>query len=766
MKPLTLPAIAMVALTFPLGLAAQETDIHKGNWISWRGPLQTGVSLESYDGGEFDPEPVWTDAISGQGTAVVYNGRLYTWGYRGAGPDLEEVIQARDEKTGEVIWERGTHDFISDTIYNRYSVGAAAVDPETENVIVATTYGLVTCYTKDGDIVWQHSMMERFGRLTFPNGRAGAPVIDDDIVIIRGVTSYWGANGPARDRFFGFDKKTGELLWQSVPGVGPPFLKDTSMSTPFLATHDGQRVFYAGTGCGNLVCVNVKNGTPLWRFQMSKGGINSSPIVLGDTLLGVHGKENIDTTEIGRMFALAIPTDLDNTGAVADPAGGAPRLPADVEIWRNPIEMFTSSPVLHDGKLYQLNKAGTLFCLDAESGKTHWELKLANSQLHASPTYVDGMLFVPMFPGELHVLDVTGDEPKTLHKLELDGNCIGSAAVCNGRVYVHTTEKLYCFQIKNEGITWAPAPEVEMPEAGEPAGLSVIPADVLITAGDSAKLRVAKVDAAGNFVGDGDAAAVDWSKFIPPTAKVKAEMDASIAGGQISSAANAALSAGAWKGTGDGLEGFLRGRVISNLPYKEDFEDYNLAAKPGGSVPDRAFDFPPLPWIGARLKWEVIENEGNKVLSKTLDRVLFQRSLSFIGHPDSTNYTIQADVMTDGSRRIKSTVGLINQRYIIALVGNSNILEVSSNHERIKESVPFSISANQWYTLKTRVDVAEDGSGVIRAKAWKKGEAEPAEWNLEVKHNNAHKKGAPGLFGFSPQAQKTVFIDNISITEN
>ena len=36
-------------------------------------------------------------------------------------------------------------------------------------------------------------------------------------------------------------------------------------------------------------------------------------------------------------------------------------------------------------------------------------------------------------------------------------------------------------------------------------------------------------------------------------------------------------------------------------------------------------------------------------------------------------------------------------------------------------------------------------------------------WTIEVKHNNAHKKGAPGLFGFSPQSQKTVFVDNIPL---
>jgi hypothetical protein len=162
----------------------------------------------------------------------------------------------------------------------------------------------------------------------------------------------------------------------------------------------------------------------------------------------------------------------------------------------------------------------------------------------------------------------------------------------------------------------------------------------------------------------------------------------------------------------------------------------------------------------------VREVNGSKVLAKTLDNILFMRSLSFFGHPDSSNYTMQADVMTDGNRRIKSSVGLINQRYNLSLVGNSNLLEISSNHERVKHSVPFPVTANQWYTLKLRVDVNPDGSGVVRGKAWGRESAEPDAWTIEFTHKNAHKKGAPGIFGFSPQSQKSVYIDNIKATPN
>jgi hypothetical protein len=103
---------------------------------------------------------------------------------------------------------------------------------------------------------------------------------------------------------------------------------------------------------------------------------------------------------------------------------------------------------------------------------------------------------------------------------------------------------------------------------------------------------------------------------------------------------------------------------------------------------------------------------------------------------------------------------------MVLLLGNDQKLEVNSNHERIKVTVPFTWSPKTWYRLKTRVDVAPDGSGTVRAKAWKKADAEPSGWTLEVPHRVAHTYGAPGLFGFAPQSQFRVYIDNVSVTPN
>jgi hypothetical protein len=150
---------------------------------------------------------------------------------------------------------------------------------------------------------------------------------------------------------------------------------------------------------------------------------------------------------------------------------------------------------------------------------------------------------------------------------------------------------------------------------------------------------------------------------------------------------------------------------------------------------------------------------------KTIDNKRLQRGTVFFNRPDLHGYTVEADVLSEGNKRKMSEVGLVNQRYLIVLKGNAQAIEVSSNQELLTKSVPFKWTANEWYHLKTRVDVAADGSGVVRAKAWKKADAEPEAWSIEVPVKHAHTEGSPGLFGFVPQEQRA-WIDNISVTAN
>jgi outer membrane protein assembly factor BamB len=781
-------ALGLLAATVAASSSADVTG-----WLSWRGPEQNGVSRETALPNKVDPQkPLWRVEFPGASTPVIANGKLYIMGYLGEGADLQEGLACFDAETGQKLWQQLYNDFISDTIYLRYATSTPVIDPETGNVYVQGTQGILAGFTADGKLLWKRSLMEEFGRLTFPNARTASPVIDGDLVITRGITANWGAQGPAGDRFYAFDKKTGELVWSSSPSDRP---RDNSFSHPYLSYYQGKRVLYSALGDGSVAAINARTGEPLWRVPLFRAGINASVLVHNnDKIIAIFGVPY----EPGQLVALKIP-DVTPTNSAAPVVVQR----KDVELWAAEVSTSTSSPILVDDMVYVVAEKGDLCAVDANTGAVKWKLKLGIEQRNACPFYADGKLYVPMLenPGSKGTGDAAGtggkgafyiikpgDQPEILQHAELDGACFGTPVAYNGKLYVQTKKYLYAWgqrratpnnsdsesdkakiTIANVSVNNSPASirgeHAALPKADPAKSLQIIPSEITLRPGQSASFRARSIDANGFAVEElKEISALKWNSYIPPTARVKSTMNGKFdATGKLVADAATKPSAGAFEATLGDLKGYIRGRVLPYLPLSQDFESFDLTET--NVVEGATFAYPPLPWIGARFKFEIRERDGTKCLTKTIDNKFFQRATVFVGAPDAKNYTIEADVMSDGNRRKMSEVGIINQRYAIVLKGNEQKLEVSSNFERLREAVDFKWQANTWYHLKSRVDIAADGTGVVRAKAWKRGEAEPDAWTVEVKHRTAHQEGSPGLFGFSPQDMR-VYIDNVTVTAN
>ncbi len=722
-----------------------------GDWTQWRGPHQDGRSDEAAP--SIASAPLWTVELVGRGTPVVAGDRVFAWGFEGAGETLAEVLVAYDLATGREIWKHRLRDFLSDTVYERYSLGAPTVDPETGDVYLLTSPGLLVAFSRDGQLRWEVSAGEMLGRLTFPNSRTGAPVVFEDMVIVHSVTANWGREGPARDRLYAFDKRNGQLVWSSTPGTQP---QDNSWSTPVVAPQpDGRVLLYVGTGCGHLAALDARTGDPVFRAPMAKGGVNVSPVLAGNLLIATHNMENLASTRTGGTFAFDVT-------APTQPGGeeGAPVIPQPV--WRNDIAGATSSPVLADGVMYQVAATGELFAVDAATGAILWTRALGVDQLHASPTWAAGHLYVPMASNHLFDVKVDRSGSQVISDVALQGQPLGAPTIAHGRLLLQTSEKLYAFGAAAPVPSWTPTPAAKV-QPGAPARLRVYPAEVILRPGESVDVQADILDAQGRFIRRVTPQSV--TPWIPPTAKVKSEMKAVWANGKLTAPADAGLTAGAFQVKAADLVGTFRGRTVSGVPYQQDFEGF-VTKEVDPAQPTRPFAWPPLPWIGARFKWDIREAGGSKVLEKNLDKILFQRALTFVGHPDERSYRMEVDVMSAGDARQMSAVGVIHQRYIIALKGNQRVLEVSSNQERLKRSVPFEMKPGVWYRLKTEVQVRADGVAEIRAKAWPRGEAEPSAWTLAFEHAEGHQEGAPGLFGFTPKNLHPVYVDNLVITGN
>ena len=733
------------------GGADDELSPSVRGWLHWRGPHQNGVSDETglvdtlEVGGE---QHLWTYEVASRGTPVIAGGRVFGLAYAGEGPDLREQLFCLDAATGEERWVLHFTDFLNDSVYSRYAIGSPTVDAETGNIYSQTSAGLLHCHTPEGEMLWEISLMEELGRLTFPNGRIGAPVIEGDHLLIHAIISSWGSQGPARDRYYAIDKRTGEVIWGCTPGLAP---KDSSFAAPVLEWRNGRRLLYGATGCGNVVCIDARSGQPLWRFDLSKGGINSTPVIHGDTLIEIHGKENHDTSEVGRMVSLRLGTEPE-AGATAPVVLGA-----ESELWRNNLYIFTSSPVLVGDRVYQTVHTGELCCVDANDGTVLWKEKLAAEQVHASPVWADGKLYVPMHDGTFHIVRPTDDGPEFLSEVQLEGECLGAPAISDGRIFVHTTEKLYCFGKPRA----APAPSVAavpLPVAGEAAQLQVVPADLHLRAGESARFVARTLDAKGNTVAE-DVAGLEWD--LPE----HLGLDASADGSELRVFPTTGFGAAEITVRGAGVTGKVRLRVVPSIPHDENFDAIPLTV-PHYAEEGVKMAFPPSHWFSSKPKWEVRDLDGERVLAKRLDNMLFQRSMVLISDPDHAEYTTQVDIYTDGTRRMLSTGGLVNQRYLISLKGNAQEIEISSNYERIEEAVPFKWKAKQWYTLKASCVNHEDGSTTVRAKAWLRDESEPEGWNIEYRHRYGNRVGAYGVFGYAPQARFRVYLDNFTVTPN
>jgi hypothetical protein len=230
-------------------------------------------------------------------------------------------------------------------------------------------------------------------------------------------------------------------------------------------------------------------------------------------------------------------------------------------------------------------------------------------------------------------------------------------------------------------------------------------------------------------------------------------------------AGGARIKAGHVKATAGPWSASARVRVVPSLPYHEDFESLVVGQAPPG-------------WITSKVKCQVAEFEGQKVLRKLSDRPAppFARLRCYIMPPVAAGYTVGSDVLgVPKKKRFLPDMGLINSGYLVILTGTSErnrLLRLVSWSPvpRIIREVPFAWEGDTWYSTKLSVD-ARDGQGIVRAKVWPRDEEEPREWTLTMDDPCPNPGGSPGLYAYSvgitSKSKGTeVLFDNVAITPN
>jgi outer membrane protein assembly factor BamB len=693
------------------------------------------------------------------------NGRVYVFANVESGVNEQERVVCLDADTGKILWEHRFGIFLTTIVSNRLGWSSPVGDPETGNVYVHGTAGLLICLDASGKVVWQRSLTEEFGRVSGYGGRLHTPVVDGDLLILSFLNSSWGAHGKGAHRYVAFDKRDGKVIWWSDPG-GQPL--DMTYACPVVAVINGRRLLIAPAADGAVHALQVQTGEKVWTFRLSERGLNTSPVVWGNRVYASHSEENLDSTVMGRVVCI----DATGTGDVTD----------SHELWR--LEGLTAgyvSPTIHDGRLYVVDNAANLSAINAETGKPIWSHKIGTVG-KGSPVWADGKIYVGEVNGEFHIIEAGADAAKSLDVEAFsnpDGTVVevyGSPAIANGRVYFLTRNSLYCIGSKSGGssftTTHGTQPVGLAPADAKVAKLLVVPGDVEIKPGEKIAFTVRGYDDKGRYLRDVEA---NWMLPTPPPPPKVGPMAGTpqmgplvgtLGSGEASFTADAGIpfQAGVVLAKTGDLNATVRVRVAPDIPFREDFEGVAVNGVPGG-------------WIGVQGKCRVVEQDGGKVLKKLANSQSppFARIFGNIAPVSPAGYTVEADIKgINKGRRFYPDMGLLNCRYQLILVGTTAKPKLRivgwSPMPRLQKEIDFNWKPKVWYRVKFSVDVSND-QGLLRGKVWPRDEAEPAAWTIEVTDPMPYVAGSPGIYAYSTGVTQDspgteVFFDNVKVTRN
>lgn len=704
------------------------------DWADWRGPRRDGISPERNLPVKWSPagdNVAWKAATGGRSAPIVMGDKLFLQNSVGKGETLQERIQCFNADTGRLLWEHRFNVYLSDVPPHRVGWASPVGDASTGNVYVLGSGGTLLSLSNDGRLLWERSLGEDFGLLTTHGGRTVSPIIEDDMVIVSGITFGWGEQARGAHRFMAFDKKTGESVWVSSPG-GRPY--DTTYAPPIVANINGTRLLIEGASDGSVYALKVGTGELVWKYVVSKRGLNTGVVVKGTTAIITHSEENLDSNEMGLIAAV----DASARGDI-----GKEQIKWSVKGFQGGF----SSPVIDGDRFYQIDNSAILAAFEIETGKRLWTLNLGTIQ-KASPVLADGKLYVGTENGKFYILKPSATGCEILDQDQLGTTAepekvIGSVAISRGRVYLATENTLYCIGKKTAALP-AEAETRDLPLSHAPvAHVQVVPTELIIKPGESVRFRVRVFDKEGRFLREEQK--VTWALDKLPGSVSEQ--------GQFTAGTDSAPQAGLVKATIGEVTGAARVRVVPPLPWSENFDAYALNTVPGH-------------WVNTALKYSVREVDGQKVLVKTTEgSSLLSRARAFFGPSDLANYTVEVDVRATEKRRQTGDAGVIAQRYALVLYGNSQRLHLEPWQPETARSVtaPFSWKADTWYRVKLQVERLPDGKVRARGKAWPTAEAEPAAWLIERVDPIANLQGSPGIFGSAPAE---IFFDNLKVTSN
>lgn len=351
-----------------LAVVASANAADADNWPQFRGPSGTGYVATGSIPAQWTSEDYrWQVELPGDGVGspVIHDGTIYL--LVADTVEQQRLLIALEAATGRQLWQRGyplrkhhlhsRNTFASSTPYvDDSGVYAAWGDPESVSLVAVE---------HDGTPRWQRDL----GSWQSQHGFGTSPVILADKLIL--FNSQQGeqleaGQRPGVSKMMAFDPSTGETLWETKLNTtracyGVPLLR-----TAADGTHE---IVGANTGDG-IFALDAQSGRMRWKLPVFSARCVSSPLAVGDLLLGSAGSGG------GGNHLVAV-----------RPPQSAADKPAEVyRITRQ--APYVPTPAVVGNRLFMVDDRGIASCVDAETGQRLWKERVGG--VHSASPLVIG----------------------------------------------------------------------------------------------------------------------------------------------------------------------------------------------------------------------------------------------------------------------------------------------------------------------------------------------------------------------------------------
>ena len=408
-------------------------------WPQWRGPLGTGVALNSNPPVEWSESKNirWKIALPGSGhsTPIVWGDRVFVTtavpygealkpkysGFPRAHDELPTthrhkfMVMAVSRCDGKILWEQTVRDELPHA-GGHHTASLASNSAVTDGEHLFAYFGSYGLYglDLDGELLWETDLGQM--HTLHGHGEGSSPALYHETLIIN-----WDHEG--QSFVVAFDKRTGKERWMvSRDGV-------SSWTTPIIVEHSGKpQVIISGSK--RVRGYDLATGKVIWECGgLSVENVVASPVA-GDSM--VYAGSSYD-----KQAMLAIRLD----GAKGDITG------TKQVVWsRTRGAPYVPSPLLYGDSLYFIRHfQGILTRVNARTGEDQpGPLRLKGiSDVFASPVGADGRLYITDRDGTTLVIS-HGDIPRVLALNRLDDSFSASAAVVGRELFLRGQRDLYC----------------------------------------------------------------------------------------------------------------------------------------------------------------------------------------------------------------------------------------------------------------------------------------------------------------------------------